>query len=194
MHVSKSELRWRWTNVPIACVLMLAAGNALAQSAASVPEPSARPDAFEVATVKPHPGEDGMISTGGPPGRYEATNITAKMLIEQAFDLPSDQVTGGPSWIESQHFDVNAKIADDRWQQISKLRNEEKNRFIDAMLQSLLKDRFGLAVSHHPKELIVYALVLAKGGSKLRPAGSPRTRGPQRFVHDGDDGIRRTTN
>jgi uncharacterized protein (TIGR03435 family) len=117
---------------------------------------------------------DYTISSGGAPGRYQATNITAKLLIEQAFDLPSDQVTGGPSWMESQHFDVNAKIADEQWQEISKLHQEEQNRLIDGMLQSLLKERFGLAVSHHPRELTIYALVAAKGGPKLRVAGSPR--------------------
>lgn len=154
------------------------ASSAIAQNSSAVPDTSPKPDAFEVATIKPHPGVDGVISSGGPPGRYNASNITAKMLIEQAFDLPADQVTGGPPWIESQHLDVNAKIADDRWQQISKLHNEEKTRAIDAMLQALLEERFGLVISHHPKELTVYALVLAKGGSKLPPAGSPRSKGP----------------
>lgn len=130
-------------------------------------------DEFEVATIKPHPGSDFSISWGGTPGRFDATNITVKMLVEQAFDLPADQVSGGPAWAEEQHFDVRAKISDARWEEISKLHSEERNRAVQQMTQSLLAERFHLAISHHPKELSVYALVPAKGGAKLRLAGAP---------------------
>ncbi|HEY2467211.1 MAG TPA: TIGR03435 family protein [Terracidiphilus sp.] len=129
---------------------------------------------FEVATIKPHPDGDMSIRLGGMPGKYEAINASAKLLVEQAFNLPKDQVTGGTPWVESQRFDVNAKIADDCWQQLNKLHNEDRGKATQLMLQSLLKERFKLAVSHHPKELTVYALVVAKGGPKLGPAGSPR--------------------
>lgn len=173
----KSEGPIRWVGFVAICVLLLS-DNAVSQDSGAVSGKPARADEFEVATVKPHPGVDYTIELGTPEsGRYRSTNITAKVLIEQAFELPSDQVTGGPSWIGSQRFDLIAKIADDRWQQISKLRREEQNHIVNGMVQSLLKDRFGLVVSHHPKELTVYALVVGKGGPKLRAAGSPRPQG-----------------
>jgi uncharacterized protein (TIGR03435 family) len=131
------------------------------------------PQDFEVATIKPHPAGDYSTMLGGPPGKYQATNASAKVLVERAFELPADQVSGGPDWVESQRFDVNAKIADECWQELDKLHNEEQQKAIDLMLQSLLRDRFKLTVSHHQKELMIYALVVAKGGPKLRPAGSP---------------------
>jgi uncharacterized protein (TIGR03435 family) len=133
---------------------------------------------FEVATIKPHPSGDMSVRLGGAPGKYQATNASAKLLVEQAFNLPADQVSGGPSWAESQRFDVNAKVADDCWQQLSKLQNEERQKAMGLMLQTLLKDRFKLAVSHHPRDLMVYALVVAKGGAKLQPTGSLSSQKP----------------
>lgn len=144
--------------------------------AAQTPAPSTARSCtreFEVATIKPHPAGDFTITIGGPPGKFQATNASAKLLVEQAFNLPADQVSGGPTWVESQSFDINAKISDDCWQQLRKLHQEEQEEAIQGMLQSLLKDRFQLAVSHHPRELMVYALVVARGGQKLRTAGSP---------------------
>jgi uncharacterized protein (TIGR03435 family) len=46
------------------------------------------------------------------------------------------------------------------------------------MLQTLLTERFKLTASHHPRELTVYALVIAKGGPKLRVTGTPRPTEP----------------
>ena len=72
------------------------------------------------------------------------------MLVEDGFYLPSDQITGGPSWVESQRFDVSAKIPDAQWDQV---KNEGYARQHDAMrpmLQSLLKDRFQLSSSPSP--------------------------------------------
>ena len=46
---------------------------------------------FEVATIKPHPSGDMSVRLGGAPGKYQATNASAKLLVEQAFNLPADQ-------------------------------------------------------------------------------------------------------
>jgi uncharacterized protein (TIGR03435 family) len=127
---------------------------------------------FEVATIKPHPEGDHVSSIGGPPGRYEAKNVTVKKLVEEAFNLPGDQVTGGPPWAATQPFDVQAKIPDDLWQQMSKLDYARREQLMRPMLQSLLKERFQMAISHQPKKLLVYALVVSKSGAKVRPAGS----------------------
>lgn len=135
---------------------------------------------FEVATIKPHPPGDFMSSVGGPPGRFEANNVTAKMLVELAFNVPALQVSGGPSWIASQHFDVAAKISDAQWQDLNKMDEEQRNQSIQHMLQSLLAQRFQLAISHQQKDLLVFALVVAKTGAKLRLAGSSTPETPDR--------------
>ena len=144
-----------------------------AQTTNDGPESGTKVPKFEVATIKPHPAGDGNIEMGGPPGRYEAKNVSVKLLVEDAFNLPSDQVTGGPSWIESQRFDVSAKIPDAQWDQVKNEGYAHQHDAMRPMLQSLLKERFQLSVAHQPKELTVYALTVARGGSKLHPAGSP---------------------
>lgn len=166
-HIRSTSFRNIFVVLLAACLLPLL--SSWGQSTPATP----CPQEFEVATIKPHPAGDHSTMIGGAPGKYQATNASAKVLVEQAFDLPADQVSGGPDWVEAQRFDVNAKIADDCWEQLNKLHHEEQQKAIDLMLQSLLKDRFKLAVSHHPRQLMVYALVVAKGGPKLRPAGSP---------------------
>ena len=167
----------------IACMLM--SGAALGQSAGAGLDKtvdgldkSLESPEFEVATIKPHPAGDFVISVGGPPGRFEAKNVTARMLVELAFNVPAHQVSGGPAWVESQHFDVTAKISDAEWQDLNKLDNEQRNQAIQHMLQSLLSQRFQLSVSRQPKDLLVFALVVAKTGAKLRLAGSPKLPEP----------------
>src|ERR1700733_2349311 len=139
----------------------VAVGAALGQTANDGPDNGVMLSEFEVATIKPHQSGDGTISMGEPPSRYEARNVTAKMLVEQAFGLPADQVIGGPPWIESQHFDVSAKMSDTQWEEIKGLDYFHRHRSVNLMLQSLLKDRFRLLISHQPNELTVYALIQA---------------------------------
>jgi uncharacterized protein (TIGR03435 family) len=138
------------------------------------PETAAKLPEFEVATIKLHPEGDYVMSSGPTPGGFEAHNATVKLLVEQAFDLPGDQVTGGPGWVASQHFDVVARMSDAERDAISKLDYRKQAKSIGLMLQSLLKERFQLKITHQPKELMIYALVVAKGGAKLRAAGAPK--------------------
>jgi hypothetical protein len=69
-------------------------------------------------------------------GRFSATNVTVGRLIEVAYDLKDFQLSGGPGWIGSDRFDINATAA----AQVS-------TDGLTLMLQSLLADRFNL-VAH----------------------------------------------
>jgi len=128
---------------------------------------------FEAATISPHPAEEFTFSVGGPPGRFEAKNVTAKMLVQMAFNVASDRVSGGPQWVGSQHFDVTAKISDAQWQGLNRL-DSDRDQLVQRMLQSLLIRRFQLAVTHQQRNLLVFALVPSKSGAKLRAAGTPK--------------------
>src|SRR5579864_3434413 len=72
----------------------------------------ARPkfDAFEVATVKPvDPGvQAGRMFRMGGDHRWVATNFTLEALIALAYDLNPRTISGGPGWIDAQHFDIAA--------------------------------------------------------------------------------------
>jgi uncharacterized protein (TIGR03435 family) len=130
---------------------------ALGQSLAKVPE-------FEVADVKV---SNGMRDAGKiqflPGGRIDLPNVTVKSLILVAYDLQEDTITGGPGWIDSDHFDIVAKAPPDT--------PRDKIRL---MLRALLAERFKLAIHREDKPMPVYAMVVGKDGPKLqKAAGGP---------------------
>ncbi len=121
---------------------------------------------FEVASIKSagyHPGYD----IDQRDGYYNAVGVTAIFLIKYAYHLTTDQVSGGPDWINSDKYAINAKIPDSVVAEWQKKYDEEQMR---SMMRSLLADRFALKVSRQTKELPVFALVVAKGGSKISPS------------------------
>lgn len=123
---------------------------------------------FEVASVKPG---DQSIDFGGmsftPQGRFIATSSSLQRLIGFAYDLLNQQISGGPTWLDSAKFSIEAK-ADSSIQIPPGLAGFVPMRL---MLQSLLADRFKLAAHKEMREAQVYELVLDKAGSKLREAG-----------------------
>jgi uncharacterized protein (TIGR03435 family) len=114
---------------------------------------------FEVATVKPAPPQpDGSTSYGmsTDAGRLNYANVTLKDVLEKAYRVQQYQITG-PDWIDTERFDITAKIPD------GAARDQ-----VPLMLQSLLADRFKLTLHHETKELPMYALVVAKNGPKFK--------------------------
>jgi len=124
---------------------------------------------FEVASVKKSmPSGTGPIMVGAGirrGDRWAAGFATLRMLV-QAAQAPRYQmeglIVGGPGWIDTDHFDIDAKMAPGTT--VDDMR---------AMAQALLADRFKLAVHAETRDLQVYALVLARSdgklGAQLRP-------------------------
>jgi bla regulator protein blaR1 len=143
--------------------------------ASSGPLPS-----FEVATIKPsQPGQPAdHVGWGIRRTRFVTTNMMTKDLIKFAYNFNSDdQFTGGPGWVSSERYDIDAKEEDSLAEKLNKLPPEQQIYQIRLMVQSLLVERFHLKVSRETKQVPVYALVVAKGGAKLKssttvPAGS----------------------
>jgi uncharacterized protein (TIGR03435 family) len=139
---------------------------------------------FEVASVKKRSpenddrkGKDIPVMTGGPDvSQFRATNVTAKMLIATAYGVREFQVSGGPGWINSSRFDINAKVEDSLSAQLQKLPRQQQQAQQALMIRSLLLDRFKLEVARSKKEGAVLALVVARGGPKLKevPAADPQ--------------------
>jgi uncharacterized protein (TIGR03435 family) len=129
---------------------------------------------FEVATIKPSHSSENRRGMMRSPGKLTIENMPLKSLIEFAFDARSDgQVTGGPGWINTENYTIEAKEDDAQAAASEKLPPEERNKQIRLMMQSLLIDRFKLKVSRSTKETTVYALVIAKGGPRLTPSAQP---------------------
>jgi hypothetical protein len=68
---------------------------------------------FEVASIRVRNSGAGSTTMRVQPGRYSAANVTLRTLIVNAYDLQGFQLSGGPSWIRSEHFDIVAKIPGD---------------------------------------------------------------------------------
>jgi uncharacterized protein (TIGR03435 family) len=130
--------------------------------------PSARPkfDAFEVATVKPVDVDAKAGRTFRMDGmhRWVARNFTLEALIALAYDMNPRTISGGPEWMDSQHFNIEAVTPGD----IAPTRQEQMQ-----MLRALLVERFGLKFHRQEKEMPIYALTVTKGGPKLRAAAKP---------------------
>lgn len=125
---------------------------------------------FEVASIKPSdPNTRGTFFRNSP-GTLNIVGANVSFLIQQAYDVRAFQVSGGPGWINSDRYDVMAKIestapptnpaevADQR-----KAMEQQRER-----LRALLEERCHLKIHHETKELQAYILTPAKGGSKLK--------------------------
>jgi hypothetical protein len=65
---------------------------------------------FEVASVKLHTSDDQrMMMVAQPGGRFVAANIPLRLLIRTAFQLQDDQIVGGPNWLATDRFDIEAR-------------------------------------------------------------------------------------
>src|SRR5262245_51036055 len=64
---------------------------------------------FDVASIKPsHSGAPG-VSQFLPGGKYRGTNVTLKSVVAVAYDTLQRQIAGGPNWIETDRYEINAQ-------------------------------------------------------------------------------------
>jgi uncharacterized protein (TIGR03435 family) len=130
---------------------------------------------FEVASIKPNKSGDGRVMMGiQPGGRLTATNVTLRMLIRNAYQLQDFQITGGPSWLAEDHFDIVAKAPEGEGTG-DPFRAEQTGQPSrgQLMIRSLLAERFKLVVHNETKEMPIYALIVARGDGKLGPQLKP---------------------
>jgi bla regulator protein BlaR1 len=104
------------------------------------------------------------------PDRFMATNVTLHGLIVVAYGVQGSQVSGGPDWLGSENFDVEAKMDKSVMDALQEVSPEQRLLGQERMLQALLADRFKLTLHHETKEVPAYVLVIAKDGAKLKEA------------------------
>jgi uncharacterized protein (TIGR03435 family) len=137
--------------------------------ASAIEAQSVRPE-FDVSSVKPNKANC-CFSGGANNGQAGAKDSTVKALISLAYKVQEFQIVGGPGWIGSERFDVEGRTED-------KTADPDRLRM---MLRSLLEDRFKLKLHMETRQVPVYALVVAKGGPKIKLAAdqtSPDVNGP----------------
>lgn len=179
----------------VACATRSAAQTTASPTAATPPAAGATqpvvPTVFEVSTVKvSKPGESGSGSDMSN-GTYSAHNIALKNLMQSsAYGIPQQRILGGPKWLDSTRFDIEAKLDSAAVEELRKLGNEQQRIQIQKMFQLLLADRFKLVVHWETRELPVYALIAAKNGPSLKKTTLPEgeadtTSNDGRFVARG---------
>jgi len=135
---------------------------------------------FDTATIKPRHGDITVSSDPMVRGRtVTGTAITLIDLCAWAYNLRYDQISGGPAWANSDHFDLQAKAEGE-----GALASAQSRQ----MLQALLADRFRLKAHFETYEADVYLLVVGKGGPKLAPRAADATGGV--VVHGTTKGLR----
>jgi uncharacterized protein (TIGR03435 family) len=118
--------------------------------------------AFDAATVKLNKTESRTMSIHVDPKLASWKHYTLEGLIQIAYaNEEYDRRVGGPSWVDSDTWDVEA--ASER-----PVKGQERRQ----MLQTLLADRFKLKVHTESRDVPEYALVVAKSGSKLHPVSA----------------------
>jgi uncharacterized protein (TIGR03435 family) len=133
----------------------------------TIPEPPPPPkimavDAkpkFEVATIKPSQNPQGFGFTVNRSGWLTTHNTSLTDLIKISFGLHPKQITGGPSWMETEKYDVTGKPDTEGIPSITQLM---------AMVQQMLPDRFELKFHREKKELAAYGLSITKSGIKIQ--------------------------
>ncbi len=136
-------------------LIVLLAGRSFAQAPAA---------SFAVASVKTSPvqaGRDDRNLIAATPAGFSARNATLKRLVAEAYRVQSFQVLG-PAWIDSSQYEIEARAE-----------GPVARDALRPMLESLLAERFRLALHRESREMRAYELVLDKDGPKIRPATPP---------------------
>jgi uncharacterized protein (TIGR03435 family) len=131
---------------------------------------------FEVASIKPVDRSTlSKVGIGLTPGGGIRGTAPVKMFITWAYKIGDFQLSGGPSWIASDFFEIQAKPEkfegpDDP----AILPSEQQTERTRERMKALLAERFRLVVRTESKEASVYVLSVGKGGHKLKAAENAR--------------------
>jgi uncharacterized protein (TIGR03435 family) len=152
--------------------------------------PAAQQPEFEVASVKPNRSDAMFIGIHFPGvGQFKITNMPLREMVRFAYQVQPQQIEGGPDWAASDRFDI-----------IAKAEGKPTMSQIQAMMRTLLADRFALKMHRETRDMPIYELVVARTdrrlGAKLLPAtsecrpvtipaGMPKPPPPPRGAADG---------
>ncbi len=140
---------------------------------------------YEVATIKkadanasgaPLRTEGGWVSRQGGPLR---TYILSAYGVSS---LSNAQLVGGPAWVNSDRYVIQAKASDEERAAMDKMSDSGRRDENCKMQQALLAERFKLKAHFETREMQVYDLEPAKGGLKVKEVVAPpkldRNAGP----------------
>src|SRR5215510_15000218 len=117
--------------------------------------------AFDVVSIK---SLDGVARARLPgarqsQGRFARAAVTLRQLVQYAYDVQPLQVMGGPAWLSTSRFQIDART--ERTTTPAQMR---------AMVRQMLSDRFALKVHTDVRERPIYRMVMAHQDGKLGPS------------------------
>ncbi len=125
---------------------------------------------YQVVSIKPVKSVGSNISVRmlSTPDGFTATDVTLQGIIQEAYGVEDNQLSGEPDWVTSERYDIEAKVDESAVDELQKLSPDQRNLEQRRMLQALLADRFKLTLHRETTVLPVYALVIAENGPKLQ--------------------------
>ncbi len=197
MHRHSTRRHLERVLVPFCCTLFVACAAAAQAPAAPQPLPGAKQHtassagpapaapsdaaaklpAWDVSTIKPGSSDERGSMIQFTPDGVKYTNVSLWTIVREAFRLEDDHLFGGPGWSKTSMFDIEAKVAPEDAPKLKDLTFTQRQQ----MVVSLVEERFGLKYHHETRDLPLYDLVVAKGGSKLAPSK------PDPPAEDGDE-------
>jgi uncharacterized protein (TIGR03435 family) len=153
--------------------VVFAATSALAQGTATTPVKPMAADAhpsFAVATIKPHDPASNRQGFNAAGDHFTIRNESVANLMEFTYSVHERQIVDAPDWVFHDRFDIEGA---------TDTPGEPSLRQQQEMLQKLLADRFHLTFHRDKRMLSVYAIQIAKGGPKLKPAANPDAEADQ---------------
>jgi bla regulator protein blaR1 len=163
--IGRLDLARKWMLLVLVSLITVGPHGALAQSKTTPPASTDHPT-FAVSIIRVSGPDSARQFKFQPGGRLVARSVSVRLLIKIAYNLNDDELTGGPSWIGLQHFDIDATPDAPDGSSI----DMERNRL---RLQGLLADRFQLDLHSEMRTMSTYALVVAKNGPKLKKPQTP---------------------
>jgi len=115
---------------------------------------SSQAQSFETASIKAST-TGGKMGVGSIPERFTIQSADLRGLIQMAYGVRDFQIAGGPAWMDSDHYDIDAKARGNPTP-------VEWLRTMGPMLQGLLREKFGLRIHRAMQELPVYELTVSK--------------------------------
>jgi uncharacterized protein (TIGR03435 family) len=163
--IGRFGLMW----VAVVAAMMTCAVTGMAQDAAGPPKATmmardADPD-WEVVTVRPS-DPNAKNDTFDVRGRHAVIeNEPVEIMLQMAYGVQKDQIAGAPEWVRTEHFNVDG---------VPDVEGGPDVQQFQGLVRKLLAERFGLKLHHEQREMPVFALTVAKGGTKMvRSTGDP---------------------
>lgn len=113
---------------------------------------------FEVASIKPTSSGQGMMIRQLSPGRLSVDHAPLPALIQSAFGARPWEISGGPAWILSAYYAIDAKAP-----------GPASSTAMWRMVRPLLEDRFKMKWHREKRVMPVYILSVAKSGKLPKP-------------------------